>query len=71
MLSCGMDKDRVINFFGGRNEAAEAIRCTAQAISEWPQDLPPRIQDRVIAAIVRQGKKVPADLLAANRRAVA
>lgn len=64
-----MDKSRVLDFFGGRDETAEAIGCTPQAISDWPEELPPRIQDRVIAAAVRQGKKIPADMLAANRRA--
>lgn len=64
-----MDKTRVMDFFGGREATAHAIGCTPQAVSDWPDELPPRIQDRVIAAAVREGKKIPPDMLAANRRA--
>ena len=34
--------------------AARAIGCTYQAVDKWPDDLPPRIADRVQAALWRQ-----------------
>lgn len=58
-----MDKTRAIELFGGQHETAEAIGCTWQAVHKWPDPLPRRIADRVIAAAVRLHKRIPSDLL--------
>jgi hypothetical protein len=44
--------------------AAEAIGITYQAYSQWPEDLPHRLQDRVQAAIAR--KLLPPEVLGAQ-----
>lgn len=50
-----MDKSKAIELLGGTpTAAAEAIGVTASAISQWPQVLPPRLADRVLAAIARK-----------------
>lgn len=54
-----MDKARAIQNLGGTVEAAKKCGCSHQAISKWPDELPRRIADRVIAAIARDGKKIP------------
>lgn len=58
-----MNKQDVIEFFEGRHETANAVGVTPQAVSDWPDLLPRRIADRVIAAIVRKGRRVPANFL--------
>ena len=64
MLTCGMDKTKAIELLGGTvGSAAEAIGINSQAISQWPDTLPPRLVDRVIAARLRIGKPVPRALL--------
>lgn len=56
-----MQKSQAIELLGGTvGQAAEAIGINSQAISQWPEELPPRLVDRVIAACVRKGIKVPA-----------
>lgn len=50
-----MLKADAINLLGGSvASAAEAIGCTYQAVDKWPDELPPRIRDRVQAALFRQ-----------------
>lgn len=39
--------------------AAEAIGVTYQAVDKWPEVLPPRIADRVQAALWRIANRVP------------
>ena len=56
-----MLKQKVIEFFGSRNETAAAIGCTPQAVSLWPEVLSARIQDRVIAAAYRMKRRIPQD----------
>ena len=62
-----MDKETAIKLLGGTPTlAAAAIGITAQAVSDWPDVLPPRISDRVQAALYRQqmaqvGAAQPAD----------
>lgn len=54
-----MRKADVINFFDdSRSVLAEAVGITPQGVSDWPDELPPRIQDRVIAAAVRTGRPI-------------
>jgi S1-C subfamily serine protease len=56
-----MQKKLAIDLLGGTvAKAAEAIGVNSQAISQWPDALPPRLADRVIAACVRQGVEIPA-----------
>lgn len=53
-----MKKDKAIQLLGGTVTAtAEAIGIMPQAVTQWPDELPPRIADRVIAAVARQNPK--------------
>lgn len=54
-----MKKSQAIQLFGCVGDAAAAIGVSSSAISQWPEDLPSRLQDRVIAALVRLDKPVP------------
>jgi hypothetical protein len=57
-FNSGMLKSRAIELLGGSvASVAEAVGVTVQAISQWPDELPPRIADRVLAALAR--KKYP------------
>lgn len=50
-----MNKHQAIEQLGGSvSAAARAIGCTYQAIDKWPDELPPRIADRVQAALWRR-----------------
>ena len=54
---CGMNKIEAIHLLGGSvAKAAEAIGINSQAISQWPEILPPRISDRVEAALWRMSQ---------------
>lgn len=49
-----MNKQKAIKLLGGSiAEAAKNIGISYQAVSKWPDVLPPRISDRVIAALAR------------------
>jgi hypothetical protein len=49
-----MTKTEAINLLGGTPAAAAAaVGVTVQAVSQWPEQLPPRIADRVQAALWR------------------
>lgn len=62
MVKCRMDKAKAIELLGGTvTAAAEAIGVTYQAVEKWPDPLPDRIADRVVAAIAR--KHLPPHLL--------
>lgn len=53
-----MKKEHAIQLLGGSvTSAASAIGIMPQAVTQWPEDLPPRIADRVIAALARQDPK--------------
>jgi hypothetical protein len=57
-----MNKSDAIRLLGGTNSAAaKAIGISSSAVSQWPDVLPPPIEDRVIAAIAR--RHLPAELL--------
>ena len=59
-----MKKQQAIQLLGGTaTKAADAIRINPQAISQWPDHLPPRLADRVIAACVRGGISIPIEHL--------
>jgi len=50
-----MLKSKAIELLGGTTaSAAAAIGVTYQAVDKWPEDLPPRIEDRVLAALARK-----------------
>lgn len=50
-----MLKSEAISLLGGTaTSAASAIGVTPQAVTGWPEELPPRIADRVLAALYRQ-----------------
>lgn len=50
-----MRKDRAIALLGGNVAmAAQAIGISYQAVEKWPDPLPNRIADRVIAAVARK-----------------
>ena len=57
-----MKKSEAIKILGGSTSAAaKAIGVSYQAVRKWPDDLSPRIADRVVAAVARtQGKRTPA-----------
>jgi len=49
-----MKKITALTLLGGNTVRVGArIGCTGAAIRKWPEDLPARLVDRVIAAIVR------------------
>lgn len=55
-----MLKQKAIELLGGTvSTAAEAIGISYQAVDKWPEVLPPRIADRVVAAMNRRGVLVP------------
>ena len=59
-----MDKTKAIQLLGGTvTQAAEAIGVTASAVTQWPDVLPRRIEDRVLAALAR--RHLPAEVLSA------
>lgn len=65
-----MEKIKAIELLGGTvAKAADAIGINSQAISQWPETLPPRLADRVIAACVRSGIAVPRELAKPARKA--
>jgi hypothetical protein len=52
--TASMDKNTALRMLGGIKAAADAIGISTQAILQWPNPLPPRIADRVQAALWRQ-----------------
>lgn len=50
-----MLKTQAIELLGGTVTAtAEAVGITPSAVTQWPDELPARIADRVMAALARQ-----------------
>lgn len=57
-----MLKLKAIDLLGGTvNSVAEAVGVSPSAVSQWPDVLPPRIADRVLAALAR--KHLPPEML--------
>lgn len=49
-----MDKKTAIDLLGGSiTEAARSLDVKYQAVKKWPDPLPPRIADRVLAHLAR------------------
>lgn len=60
-----MLKSKAIELLGGTvASAAEQIGVSYQAVDKWPDPLPDRIADRVLAALAR--KHLPPDLIGAE-----
>ena len=57
-----MKKSDAISKFGSATKLARAIGITPQAVIQWPEELSPALEDRVIAAIVRTHGSVPEEL---------
>jgi len=56
VLTWGMKKSDAIAMLGGTvAKAARACRITGPAVSQWPDELTAAIEDRVTAALARQG----------------
>lgn len=56
-----MEKAEAIRLLGGTVAAvADAIGISPQAVSLWPETLPPRIADRVQAALYRKSQQAAA-----------
>lgn len=59
-----MNKQDAIDLLGGTTaDVARAVGTTNSAISQWPDVLPQRLIDRVLAACLRAGIKVPKQYL--------
>ncbi len=57
-----VNKQKAIALLGGTiGSAAAAVRVSPSAVSQWPDHLPDRIADRVLAAIAR--KYLPPELI--------
>lgn len=55
MVKYGMHKTKAIELLGGTvTAAAEAIGISYQAVGKWPDELPARIEDRVLAVLARR-----------------
>ena len=63
-----MYKAEALRMLGGTAATAEAVRITTAAVSQWPDELPDRIADRVIAAWAR--RTYPVELEAAMHAVV-
>jgi DNA-binding transcriptional regulator YdaS (Cro superfamily) len=60
-----MLKSKALEMLGGTgNAAAAAVGVSPSAVSQWPDVLPPRIADRVLAALAR--KHLPPELIGAE-----
>lgn len=71
-----MLKSKAIELLGGSvAAAAKAIGVSYQAVDKWPNDLPARISDRVLAALAREKlphliePETPANRAKARKRA--
>lgn len=59
-----MNKQDAIELLGQTvADVAVAVGTSYQAVHRWPDELPPRIADRVIAACVRQNIAIPEKFL--------
>ena len=62
MVQCRMLKTKAIELLGGSvASAAKAVGVSYQAVEKWPEALPDRIADRVLAAVARQ--HLPSEIL--------
>lgn len=52
-----MKKIEAIALFGSQSATARALGVTPSYISQWPDELPERLADRVVGAAIRLGRK--------------
>lgn len=65
-----MLKSKALALLGGDvSSAASAIGISPSAVSQWPEELPDRIADRVLAALAR--KHLPPELIGTEPAAAA
>lgn len=65
-----MLKTKALELLGGSpSAAARSVGISVQAVGQWPEVLPKRIEDRVLAALAR--KHLPARLLGGEGKAKA
>jgi transposase-like protein len=61
-FNTAMLKTKAVELLGGTISAvAAAVGVSPSAVSQWPDELPPRIEDRVLAALAR--RHLPAEML--------
>ena len=62
-----MLKSEAVELLGrDMSAAAEAVGISYQAVKKWPDQLPPRIADRVLGVCVRKGIEVPRRFIEKN-----
>ena len=60
-----MTKSQAIAVFGGTGaELARALGVSRSYVSQWPEELPARVVDRILGAAFRLGKEIPQELVA-------
>ncbi len=64
-----MTLTEAILFFGGKSNLAKAVGIKLPSLYGWPEQLPQRLRDRVIAAALRAGKPIPAHWLSREKEA--
>lgn len=64
-----MHKSKAFELLGNNVKAvAEAVGVSSSAVSQWPDELPDRIADRVLAALAR--KHLPPEMIGGEPAAV-
>ncbi|UMT84138.1 hypothetical protein FRC75_12615 [Paracidovorax citrulli] len=64
-----MQRQVAIDLLGGTTAAAaEVLGVSYQAVSKWPDPLPGRIRDRVVAACVYEAIELPPDIVGCRKR---
>ena len=58
-----MTKKQAISLFGSAASLSRAYGCTKSNVSQWPEELSEAVTDRVAIAAVRQGIRLPEELL--------
>lgn len=48
-----MTKTQALAIFGTTRSLADALGITRSAVSQWPEDLPPRLVDEIVGAALR------------------
>lgn len=54
-----MQKKEVIEFFGSVDAVAKLVGSTSGAVSQWPDTLSYRVQDRILGACMRNQIEPP------------
>jgi len=64
-----MKKTILKDMWGSYAAAARSIGVTRATISQWPDELTPRLQARVVFAALREGKPIPSHWLKREKSA--